>query len=162
MKTFAPDQVLCAVGHGDLGRDMALPPSWKAPCLCLNVSAQMSGVWSRGGFLWETMLFSEWDSMALPGVSAEVGLFIFPSDKFTFPGAHQDTSDRLPGCCRSVSKSCPTLCDPMDCSTQASLSSTISWCLLKLMSVEFLMPSHPLQSPSPPAFSLSQHQALFQ
>ena len=86
VKTFAPNQVLCAVGHGDLGRDMALPPSWKAPCLCLNVSTQMSGVWSRGGFLWETMLFSEWGSMALPGVSAEVGLFIFPSDKFTFPG----------------------------------------------------------------------------
>ena len=88
VKTFAPDQVLCAVGHGDLGRDMALPPSWKAPCLCLNVSTQMSGVWSPGGFLWETMLFSEWGSMALPGVSAEVGLLVFPSDEFISPGAH--------------------------------------------------------------------------
>ena len=35
--------------------------------------------------------------MALPGVSAEVGLLVFPSDKFTSPGAHQDTSGRLPG-----------------------------------------------------------------
>ena len=33
------------------------------------------------------------------------------------------------GCCCSVSKSCPTLCDPMDCRTaalQASLSSTVT------------------------------------
>ena len=38
-------------------------------------------------------------------------------------------------CCCSVAKSCPTLCDPMDCSTQASLSSTDSRSLLKLMSI---------------------------
>ena len=37
---------------------------------------------------------------------------------------------------------------------QASLSSTISWSLLKLMSIE--------SSPSPPALNLSQHQGLFQ
>ena len=116
MKTFTPDWVLCAVGHGDLGRDPAWPLSWKTPCLCLNVSAQMSGIWSWGGFLWVIVLFSEWGSMALPGVSVEVGLLVFPSDKFTFPGVHRDTSGRLPGCC-SVSESCLTLCDPMDCST---------------------------------------------
>ena len=33
---------------------------------------------------------------------------------------------------------------------------------LKLMSIESMMPSHPLSPPSPPAFSLSQHQGLFQ
>ena len=54
--------------------------------------------------------------MALPGVSAEVGLLVFPSDKFISPGAHRDTSGRLPGCCCSVSKSCPTVCDHTDCS----------------------------------------------
>ena len=37
---------------------------------------------------------------------------------------------------------------------QASLSLTISWSLLKLMSIE--------SSPYPPAFNLSQHQGLFQ
>ena len=37
-------------------------------------------------------------------------------------------------------KSCPTVCDTMDCSTQASLSFTISWNLLKLMSIESMMP----------------------
>ena len=46
MRTFTPDGVLCTLGHGDLGRDLAGPLSWKTPCLPLNVSAQMSGVWS--------------------------------------------------------------------------------------------------------------------
>ena len=35
----------------------------------------------------------------------------------------------------SVAQSCPTLCDPVDCSIQASLSITNSWSLLKLMSI---------------------------
>ena len=42
-------------------------------------------------------------------------------------------------CCCSVTQSCLTLCDPMDCST-ASLSFTISQRLLKLMSIESMMP----------------------
>ena len=49
---------------------------------------------------------------------------------------------------------------------QASLSITNSRCLLKLKSVESVMPSippsHLLSSPSPPAFNLSQNQGLFQ
>ena len=46
---------------------------------------------------------------------------------------------------------------------QASLSFTISLSLLKLMSIESVMPynHHILLSPSPPAFDLSQHQGLF-
>ena len=44
----------------------------------------------------------------------------------------------------------------------ASLSITNSWSLLKLVSIESVMPSHPLSSPSPPALNLSQHQGLFQ
>ena len=44
----------------------------------------------------------------------------------------------------SVAQSCPTLCDPMDCKTQASLSITISQSLLKLMSIESVMPSNHL------------------
>ena len=44
--------------------------------------------------------------------------------------------------CHSLTKSCPTLHDPMDCSTPASLSFTISQSLLKLMSIESMMPSN--------------------
>ena len=43
----------------------------------------------------------------------------------------------------SVAQSCPTLCNPMDCS-QASLSITNSWRLLKLMSIASVMPSNHL------------------
>ena len=39
---------------------------------------------------------------------------------------------------------CPTLCDPKDCNTLASLSFTISQSLLKLMSIESVMPSNHL------------------
>ena len=45
----------------------------------------------------------------------------------------------------------------------ASLSITHPQSLLKLMSIELVMPSNHLilLSPSPPAFNLSQHQGLF-
>ena len=41
----------------------------------------------------------------------------------------------------SVAESCPTLCNPMDCSMPGSLSIANSWSLLKLMSIESMMPS---------------------
>ena len=44
----------------------------------------------------------------------------------------------------SVAQSCPTLYDPMDRTHQASLSFTISHSLLKLMSIESVMPSNHL------------------
>ena len=65
----------------------------------------------------------------------------------------------------SVAQSCPTLCDPMDYSTPGfpvyhqfpELSQThVHWVS------DAIQPSHPLLSPSLPAFSLSQHQGLFQ
>ena len=58
---------------------------------------------------------------------------------------------KLPGCCCClVAQSCPSLCEPVDCTYQASLSITNSQSLLKLMSVTSVMPSshlilcHPL------------------
>ena len=44
----------------------------------------------------------------------------------------------------SVTQSCLTLCDPMDCSMQASLPITNSQSLLKLRSMESVMPSNHL------------------
>ena len=44
----------------------------------------------------------------------------------------------------SVAQSCLTLCDPMDCSTQASLSFTNPQSLVKLMSIKSVMPSNHL------------------
>ena len=52
---------------------------------------------------------------------------------------------------------------PWTAAHQASLSITNSRSLLKLMSIgDAIQPSHPLSSPSPPAFCLSQLQGLFQ
>ena len=48
-------------------------------------------------------------------------------------------------CCYcSVAKPCLTLCDPMDCSTPGFPSFTISRSLLKLVSIESVMPSNHL------------------
>ena len=65
----------------------------------------------------------------------------------------------------SVAQSCSTLCNPMDCSTPGFL---VHHQLLELVQThvhgvsDAIQPSHPLLSPSPPAFNLSQHQGLFQ
>ena len=61
------------------------------------------------------------------------------------------------------SQSCPTLCDPMDCTPglpvhhqlSAFTQTHVHWAR------NTIQPSHPLLSPSPPAFNLSQYQCLF-
>ena len=65
----------------------------------------------------------------------------------------------------SVTKSCPTLCDPMDCSMPGF---SILHCLPELAQTrvhrvsDAIQPFHPLSSPSLPALHRSQHQGLFQ
>ena len=65
----------------------------------------------------------------------------------------------------SVAQSCPTLCDPMNHSTPGLPvlkylpeydQTHVHWV------PDAIQPSHPLSSPSSPAFNLSQHQGLFQ
>ena len=64
----------------------------------------------------------------------------------------------------SVTQSCPTLCDPTDYSIPGLLvhhqlpeftQTHVQWI------ADAIQPSHPLLSPSPPAFNLSHHQVLF-
>ena len=65
-------------------------------------------------------------------------LFIFG---YPTPGKqHNNFSTNM--CYCSVSKACLTLCDHTDCTCQASLSFTVSGSLLKLMSIESVMPSN--------------------
>ena len=65
----------------------------------------------------------------------------------------------------SVAQSCPTLCDPMDCSTPGF---PVPHQLPELAQIHIhpvsddIQPSRPLLSPSLPAFNLSQDQSLFQ
>ena len=64
----------------------------------------------------------------------------------------------------SVAQSCPTLCDPMDSrkpglpihhQLRESIQTYVHWVC------DAIQPSHPLSSPSPPAFNLSQDQGRF-
>ena len=59
---------------------------------------------------------------------------------------------------------CPTLCDPMDCSTPSfpvHHHFPVSTQTHVHRVGDAIQPSHPLSSPSPPALNLSQHQGLF-
>ena len=64
-----------------------------------------------------------------------------------------------------VAQSCLTLCNPMDYSMSGF---PVHHQLLEFTQThghqvsDAIEPSHPLSSPSPPAFNLSQHQGLFQ
>ena len=67
------------------------------------------------------------------------------------------------GTISSVSQLCATLCDPVDCSTPGLpvhhqlpefAQTHVHWV------GDGIQPSHPLSSPSPPTFNLSQHQGL--
>ena len=64
----------------------------------------------------------------------------------------------------SVTQSCPTLCNPMKCSTPGL---SVHHQLLQFIQThvhsfsDAISPTHPLSSPSPPAPSPSQHQGFF-
>ena len=65
----------------------------------------------------------------------------------------------------SVDQSCPTLCEPMNCSTPGlpvhhQLPEFTQTHVHRVS--DAIQPSHPLSSPSPPALNPSQHQSLFQ
>ena len=72
--------------------------------------------------------------------------------------------DRIGQSVSSVAQLCLTLCKPMDYSMPGLLvhhqlpeftQTIVHW------AGDAIQPSHPLSSPSPPAFNLSQHQGLF-
>ena len=76
-------------------------------------------------------------------------------------------ADKLLSCCKvsSVTQSRPAPCDPTDCNMPGFpvhhqlpelAQSHVHWVS------DAIQPSHPLSSPSPPVFNLSQHQGLFQ
>ena len=72
-------------------------------------------------------------------------------------------SSSVPESVISVAQSCLTLCDPIDCSTPGF---SVHHQLLELTQTrvhrvgDAIQSSHPLLSPSPPAFNLSQHQVF--
>ena len=64
----------------------------------------------------------------------------------------------------SVAQSCPSLCEPMDCSTPGlpihhQLPEFTQTHVHRVS--DAIQPSYPLSSPYPPPLNLSQHQSLF-
>ena len=77
----------------------------------------------------------------------------------------QSLLSRSPVQFSSVTQSCLILCNPIDCSTPGFpvhhqlpefTQTHVQWVS------DAIQPSHPLSSPSPPAFKHFQHQVLFQ
>ena len=90
-------------------------------------------------------------------ISFSMSLLVCLSLKDNWP----TTSDQI----RSVTQSCPTLCDPMNRSTPGlpvhhQLPDLTQTYVHRVS--DAIQPSHPLSSPSPPAHKPSQHQSLFQ
>ena len=79
-------------------------------------------------------------------------------------GQHDKTQLQFSSVQFSRSVVCPTLCDPMNRSTPGlpvhhQISESTQTRVHRVG--DAIQPSHPLSSPSPPAFNLSQHQGLF-
>ena len=122
------------------------------PVDCRSPGSSVHGILQARILEWVAMLFSRGSSRPRDQtwVSHMAGRF------FTIWA----TGDQF----SSVTQSCPTLCSPMDCSKPGfpvhqklpELAQThVHWV------GDAIQPSHPLLFPSP-AFSLSQHQGLFQ
>ena len=77
---------------------------------------------------------------------------------------HSVTMSHFAFCCCSVTQLCLTLCNNMNCSTSGFLvlHHLLEFAQTHVYQVgDAIHSSHPLLSPSPPAFKLSQHQSLF-
>ena len=97
-------------------------------------------------------------------------LLDYPFPLMTYCGFYNNVSESghflyftIFGCCCSTTKSCPTLCNPMDCRMPGFpvlhylpefAQTHVHWVS------DAIQPSHPVLSPSP-APNLSQHQSLF-
>ena len=94
------------------------------------------------------LILRHWEDSEYRDKNGEDGVLLFSSVQFN-----------------SVTQSCPTLCNPMNCSTPGlpvhhQLPEFTQTHVHRVG--DAIQPSHPLSSPSPPAPSPSQHQSLFQ
>ena len=114
---------------------------------------------------WGGLPFSSPGDLADPGT--EPGSLVSPALAGGFLTTVPPRKPRFPSYVQfsSVAQSCPTLCNPMNC--------TMPGLPVHHQLPEFtqphvhrvgdaLQPSHPLLSPFPPALNPSQHQSLFQ
>ena len=93
--------------------------------------------------------------------------FVLPPKKncFLLLSASSEPGTRMMLQLSSVIQLCPTLCNPLNCSTPGF---PVHYELPELAQTHMhqvgdaIQPSYPLLSPSPPTLNLSQHQGLFQ
>ena len=91
--------------------------------------------------------------------------FILPCCKISKPVSNNQSSTLSLNQFSSVAQSCPTLCNPMNCSTP---DLPVHHQLLECTQTHVrwvgddIQPSHPPMFSSSPALNLSQHQSLFQ
>ena len=105
--------------------------------------------------------FCQWQSLTAGRTEREEEEgFVFCSELWQLSAGSQG-SDQI----RSVAQSCPTLCNPMNCSTPGlpvhHQFPEFTETHVHRVS-DAIQPSHPLSSPSPLAPNPSQHQSLFQ
>ena len=91
--------------------------------------------WCHLGLLEWTTVYGKWNWWMNEKSCSKLGMCSFLSPREYCEPAYQFSS---------VTQSCLTLCNPMDCRPQASLSITNSRSLLKLMPIESVMPSNHL------------------
>ena len=133
-------------------------------CVCLVHSghAVYNSTWHRTEALYIYMyIFVEWIGESFISIQVnEINVI--------FLRVHQDHDVLVcyrVACCHPVVKRCPTLCNPMDCSTPSFL---VFHCLLESAQThvywvgDTIQPSDSLSPPSPLALNLFQHQSLFQ
>ena len=93
---------------------------------------------------------------------AQTGVFWFGSSAHGLPPPFHSCPDSALQQGNHVlsvqSQLCPTLCDPVDCSTPGFL---VYHKLPKPAQTYAIQLFHPLSFPYPPAFNVSQHQGLF-
>ena len=126
-----------------------MTPQETDPDLPVNVQESLAEAWVGGG--------RPWPAAGLGALSAAVHKWDLLKEIVIIFITSATVSVQF-------NQSCLTFCDPMDCSTPGlpvhhQLSeftqTNVHWV------GDAIPPSHPLSSPSPPAFNLSQHQGLF-
>ena len=135
--------------------------------LCICCASQVAQLVNNPPAMWETWVQSLvgkifWKRERLPtpvfwpGESHELLSMFVPPQEIRFPCSPSSLSVQF----SSVTQSCPTLCDPMNCSTPGL---PVHHQLLKFTQThvhhvsDAIQPFHPLSSPSPPASNPSQH-----
>ena len=143
---YADNTTLMAESEEEL-KSLLMKVKEESEIVSLKLNIQKTKIMASGSI-------TSWE---IDGETVEiVADFIFLGSKITADGDSVQFT--------SVAQSCPTPCDPMNCSTPGlpihhqrpdTTQIHVHWV------GDAIQPSHPLLSPSPPALNLSQHQALF-